>query len=556
MSHSAMDRQSDHDEKLNALQSTINELEIELQSKNAEVTSLQEKLDAAPAAASPVSDEQVEAIRRDAMAFQAQRQAEMENEMKKMRNRPSKDEFVKVKEKAAESQCLAEGLQQDVDKLSKQVEEAKRAALTAESEKRELQKRLVAGVGEEDLAKIRKQQAEAQSLANRRLQEIEKLEQAVETGKRQTETAQCLANSRQLKIDGLSQQVTNEQRMYEQKVASLPSAEEQASLRGQLSAAHELVQEKQKTFNAINTQLEQEKEKCRRLESINKEYKASCDSAVADEKERCEKKVTALQNQVAQDRSDLENRVAEENKFRADIDKRWQMEQGKSKVLEKERNEYRDKCENLLQQIEERKQTAAAQPEPDARRVVVQELQQDEPVANPPDRRGPRPAYAQDTQEAYEYLQDPRFTNNLSDKNTMYQKVQQASNSSSKRAPSSSSLSSSPGFVNSQVRKSTTYGENGSGHKQRPSRVKEPVKRKSSTNGRVVDGYEAERKKRVKPNELSQAEYRPPHPRAPPSIPSSSYGSRTRVTRSGTAQVNARFAQELSKGQGGGSGGR
>lgn len=552
MSHFTNDRQSEHGEKLIALQSKINELEVELQAKIAEVTSLQEKVDAASTNAAPVSDEQVEAIRRDAMAFQAQRQAEMENEMKKMRSRPSKDEFMNIKEQAAHSKRLADSLQQDVNNLNQQVEHAKRMAWTAENEGRELQKKVLAGASAEQLVSIKKQRAEAESLASRRLQEIEKLNQLFENEQRQTATVQRIAESRQQKIHELNQQITNQQRISEQKLAALPSAEDQASKQEQHLAAHELVEEKQKTINAINTQLEQEKEKCRNLQSTNEQYKTSCDSAIAEEKQRCEHNIKALQTEVEQARNELQIHMAENDKIRADIGQRRKKEGAKIYELEKQRNDLRQEREDLLRQVAELKQAAVTQPEPGNQRIAAQESQQDEPRANPSDPRHPRPLYAQETQGAYEYIEESRFTPNVSDKDTKYKKVKQASNSSSKRVSTPSIQSSSPGFVNFQAGKPTTYGANSSGQKRRSSQVTEPVKRKASNGGRIVDGYEVERHKRVKPNGFGRAEYRPSRPSAPPSVPDSSYGSRTRVTRSGAAQINHRFAQELSKDQNGG----
>lgn len=584
MSRSADDRSSEHEGRLSALQLRIKELEVELQAKATEVASLQEKLNQTPPAAS-ISDEDVETIRKDAIAFQAQQHAEMENELKKLRARPSKDELMKLREKLSDAQRLADTRHQDVESLSVQLENQKSALSTAqgladsrqqdldslnrqlEIEKREFENKLGARPTEEGLASIKEQLSEAQRLANARQQDIDSTNLQLENERLALSAAQRLADSRQQDLDKLNERLMNEKRVFENKLGARPSPEELSSIKEQLSAAQQLANSKQEDVSVLNIELEKERGKNQKLEAGLEQYKTNSHKAVADEKELGDKRVEALQQRLKQTQKDLQIKQDDEEEFRSKVEKSWQEEQAK---FEEERASLRKAIEEARQpppqvvvvqsaeQTTEQRDTRSESP-------VVQESQQDDDLPPPFakfDARRDHPNYA-DTQDAHNYLEDTISRNDHEDEANRfkYLKPKAAPNSSSKRATTSKLQSSSPGFMSSQKRrKSTTYGGASSGHKRRLSQGKEPTKRKADT-GQVVEGYEEERKKRMKPAAAapsrptlrSQGQRAPTMPttsvdRAPPS----SQGSlRGRLGRSKTDEMNARFAQELSTNKGG-----
>ncbi|KAK4506433.1 hypothetical protein PRZ48_000165 [Zasmidium cellare] len=560
MTQSVNDRQSEHEEQLSTLQSKITELEAELQLQTAQVTSLQEKLDSAPPPA-PSSDERVEATRQEAKAFLAQRQAEHENELKRLSGRPSKDEFTKLKQQAADLKHLADTREQDVINLNTKLENQERKTSTAqrladdrqqsldslntqfENEKREWGKQLEARPSPQELASREKKRADAQQLADRRQQEIERLNAEVQNEKRTAANVQGLADRRQQDIQKLSEKIASDKRAFEQQLAAQPSADEQSALKGQLSEAQQLTNERQVAIDNINTQLEQEKAKCQRLETRNEEYKISCDAAVAKEKDRCDKQIEALQDELKRIRNELQVKVTEHNEFVAEYHKTWDAEQVK----------WNFERTGLKQQVKDAHQRIATlttqQNEPDHRDVttpVVEESQQEETRITTASSRHSRPIYAAETQAAYDHLDDGLLRDNVSDQGSKYkyQKPQQAPNSSSKRVGTSSTKSSSPAFVESQMSyKPTTYGVHGSSQTQRTPNGRESAKRKASDAGNVIEGYEQERQKRVKANASGRA-----RPSATPSVLGSSQGSRNRMTRSRTIEMAARFAQENTSG--------
>lgn len=577
MSRSINERSSGQEEKLSELQSRIKELEVELQSKTAEVTALQEKVDSTPPPA-PTSNADVEMIRKEAIAFQAQQQAEMENELKKLRARPGKDELLKLRQQLADAQRQADSRQRDVDNLNEQLETEKRELSSAQNladtrqqdldkmneqlatEKRHLESQLEARPSQDELASTKEQLAEAQRLADSRRQEVDALNVQIQNEKRELSTAQRVANSRQQDIEKLNEQLQNEKRVFEKKIGGLPTPEQLSSAQEKLAEAQQLANEKQENIGALNTQLEKEKERYQRLESGLEQYRGSCDTAIAEEKQRGSDRVEALQQQLAQSREELEGKSAQEEEFRAKVAASWQEEQTK----------FQEQLASLRQQLEE----AHRQPQADLQNAqrsehrnvrssspVVGETQQEDALPPPAasKKRKERPVYA-DTQDAYGHIQDTMGTlsgDEQSDKENAltYQKRLPMPNSSSKRAmprepqSRSSGKSSSPAFMSqaqeSQQRcKSTTYGVGSSGHKRHASHGKEQTKRKASSS-QIVTGYEDERRKMMKPNTPG------PNPRSQPnpvpnrlSMGSSQSGSR-RVTRSNTQEMNARFAQEL-----------
>lgn len=578
MSRVADDRDSQHEEKLSGLQSRIRELELELQLKASEVTSLQEMLQSAPSTV-PISAEDVESIRKDAIAFHAQQQAEMENELKKLRTRPSKDEILRLREEVSEAQRQADSRQQDVESLKAQLENEKQLHSTARSladsrqqdveslnarldhEAHQYENKLRDRPSKEDLKTAREQQSEAQQLANRRQQNIEALNTQLEDEKRAHSAAQNLADTRQQDLDRLNGQLANEKQIFETRLAAQSSDEELLRVKVQLSAAQQLVNSKEQIKNTLTTQLEKERQTTEQLKNGHAQYKTSCDAAVASENERADKEVEALQQRLTQALDDLQAKADAEEEFRATVARSW----------EEERTRFDEERVSLHKQIEEARQRQVEVPIQGAEAVEEQTtIRDDSPVVQESQQQDTLPLFANlharrnyaDTQDAHSYLEDSLFPEDDDKENEFtYEKPQVAPNSSSKRRALTpkqlSTLSSSPGFVSSRKRRqSTTYGGS-SAHKRRPSHGKEAPKRKADR-GQVIEGYEEERRKRVKPAAPSRPNLRSQKPGVPNMLNmptpdtfngkahfSSQGSSRGRAMRSKTDEMNARFAQEL-----------